>query len=111
MNDIGYEDDGKNKMMLWNMFLNLLEGITVNISRPKKFYSQNFEWSERQPIFPTAENPIVRIRDGELDEKKAQQIGQRWNIIKFKHQYLGVKGNYDLIACSSCFAKLILNAP
>ena len=50
--------------MPWNMFSNLLEGIAVNISKPKNFYSQDFEWSEWQPIFATAENPLLRIRDG-----------------------------------------------
>ena len=50
LNDIRYENGGEKKVMPWNMFLNLLEKITVNISRPKKFYSQDFEWSEWQPI-------------------------------------------------------------
>ena len=105
LNDIRHEDDGERKVMPWNMFLNLLEGITVNISRPKNFYSQDSEWSERQPIFATAENPIVRICNGKLDEGETQQIAQRWKVIKFKHQYLGDKVNYDLIACSS-FCKI-----
>ena len=47
VNYMRYEDDGEKNVMRWNMFLNLLEGITVNISRPKNFYSQDFEWSER----------------------------------------------------------------
>ena len=51
-----------------------------------------------------------RIRDGKLDTGETQQMAQRWKIIKFKHQYLGDKVNYDLIACSSCFAKLVLDA-
>ena len=102
LHDIRYEDDGERKVVPWNIFLNLLEEITVNISRPKKFFSQDFEWSERQPIFATAENPIVRIRDGQLDEGETKQMAQRLKVIKFKHQYLGDKVNYDLIVCSSC---------
>ena len=35
---------------------------------------------------------------------------QRWKIIKFKDQYLRGKVKHELIACSSCFAKLILDA-
>ena len=46
VNYMRYEDDGEKNVIRWNMFLNLLEGITVNISRPKNFYSQDFEWSE-----------------------------------------------------------------
>ena len=97
--------------MPWNLFLNLLDRITVNISRPKYFYSQDFEWSEQQAIFTTTENRIARIRDGKLDEGETQEMSKRWKIIKFEHQYLGDKVNYDLISCSSFFAKLILDAP
>ena len=109
--DIRHEDDGKKKVMPWNIFSNLLKGITVNISWSRNFYSQDFEWSEWQPIFATAENPIVCIRDGKLDKGVTQQMAQRWKIIKFKLQYLGDKVYYDLIACSSCFGKLVLDAP
>ena len=37
LNDIRYDKDGEKKVMPWNMFLNLLEGATVNISMPKSF--------------------------------------------------------------------------
>ena len=47
VNYMRYEGVGEKNVMRWNMFLNLLEGITVNISGPKNFYSQDFEWSER----------------------------------------------------------------
>ena len=50
LNDIRYENGGEKKVMLWNMFLTLLEEMTVNISRPKNIYSQDHEWSEWQPI-------------------------------------------------------------
>ena len=110
LNDIRYEDDREKQFMPRNMFLNLLEGITVNISRIKNLYWQGFEWFERQPIFATGENPIVRICDGKLDEGETQQMAQHWKIMKFKHQYLGDKVNDDLIAFSSCFAKLFLDA-
>lgn len=109
LNDIRYEVDGEKRIMPWNMFLNLLEGVTVNISMPKNFYSKDFEWSERQPIFATADKPIMRIRNGTLDEGETQQMAQRWQIITFKHQYLGDKVNYNLVCCGSCFAKLILD--
>ena len=50
LNDIRYENGGEKKVMLWNMFLTLLEEMTVNISRPKNIYSQDLEWSEWQSI-------------------------------------------------------------
>ena len=109
LNDIRYDNNGEHRVMPWNMFLNLLEGVTVNISMPKNFYSKDFEWTERQPIFATSDRPIVRIRNGCIDEGETQQMAQRWKIVNFRHQYLGDKVNYNLTSCSSCFAKLILN--
>ena len=109
LNDIRYDSDGEKRVMPWHMFLNLLEGVTVNISMPKNFFSKDFEWSERQPIFATSDKPIIRIRNGSIDEGETEQMAQRWRIIKFQHQYLGKNVNYSLVPCRSCFAKLILD--
>ena len=109
LNDIRYDQDGEKRVMPWNMFLNLLEGVTVNISMPKNFFSKDYEWSERQPIFATADKEIIRIRNGTIDDGETQQMAQRWVLIKFKHQYLGEDVNYDVISCKSCFAKLLLD--
>ena len=109
LNDIRYEFDGEKKVMPWNMFLNLLEGATVNISLPKTFFAKDCEWTAKQPIFATADKPILRIHNGKLDIGETQQMAERWEILKFEHQYLGRNANYDLIPCSSCFAKLILD--
>ena len=49
--------------MPWNMFLNLLEGVTVNVIMPKNFYVKDYKWIEKQPIFATSDRPIVRIRN------------------------------------------------
>ena len=37
LNDIRYEENGEKKVMPWNMFLNLLEGITVKKTGLKTF--------------------------------------------------------------------------
>ena len=110
LNDIRYDHDGEKRVMPWNMFLNLLEGATVNISMPKSFYAKDYEWSQRQPIFATSDKPIVRIRNETLDEGETQQMAQRWKILKFNHQFLDDKANYNLINCGACFSKLILDA-
>ena len=110
LNDIRYDRDGERRVMPWHMFLNLLEGATVNISMPKNFYSKDYEWSERQPIFATADKPLMRIVNDRLDAGETQQMKERWVILNFKHQYQGENVNYNLIPCASCFAKLILDA-
>ena len=107
LNDLRYDAHGEKRVMPWHMFLNLLEGATVNISMPKNFFSNDFEWSEKQPIFATADKPIVRIRNGVFDEGETQQMAERWVILRFKHQYLGSKVNYDIPPCKLCFAKLV----
>ena len=109
LNDIRYESDGEKKIMPWHMFLNLLEGATVNISMPKNFYADDYEWVEKQPIFATCENPIVRIKNGSLDEGETQQMAQRWVVLKFRHQYLE-DANHDITPCGRCFAELLLEA-
>lgn len=109
LNDIRYDADGERRVMAWNMFLNLLEGTVVNISMPKNFHANDFEWSERQPIFATSDKPIVRIKNGSYDQGETQQMAQRWKILHFQHQYLDEECNYDLIPCGACFAKLILD--
>ena len=109
MNDIRYDVDGEKRVMPWNMFLNLLEGVKVNISMPKNFYAKDYEWSERQPIFATSDKPIVRIRDGSIDLGETQQMAERWIVINFQHQYINGRANYDIEPCGSCFAKLVLD--
>ena len=62
-NDIRYDIDGEKRVMPWNMFLNLLEGVTVNVIMPKNFYVKDYKWIEKQPIFATSDRAIVRIRN------------------------------------------------
>ena len=108
LNDMRYDIDGETRLMPWNMFLNLLEGVTVNISMPKNFYENDFPWVERQPIFATSDKPIMRIRNGQLDVGETQQMDQRWTVLHFHHQYVGDDVDLNLIPCGACFAKLIL---
>jgi len=111
LNDIRYDMDGEKRVMPWNMFLNLLEGVPINVSMPKNFYARDYEWTEKQPIFATSDKQIIRIRNGQLDVGETQQMAERWVVINFKHQqYLGEDVNYNLIPCGPCFAKLILEA-
>ena len=49
------------------MFLILLEGVTIKVSKPKIFYAKDYEWTEKQPIFATRDRPIVRKRNGFID--------------------------------------------
>ena len=60
---------GEKTVMPWNMFLNLVEGVPVNIIMPKKYFSK---YCQKQPIFYTADTPIIRIRNGALDVTKTE---------------------------------------
>ena len=83
--------------MPWNIFLSLLEGVTINVNMPKNFYTKDYELTEKQPIFSTSNGPIVRIRNGFIDVGGIQQMAERWVVINFKNQDLEENVNYDLI--------------
>ena len=97
------------KELCHGIFLNLLEGVTINVSMPKNFHAKDYKWTEKQPIFATSDRPIVRIRNRSIDVGETQQMAERWVVINFKHQYLGENVNYDLIPCGLCFVKLVLD--
>ena len=46
-NDIRYGEDGEKSVLAWRMFLNLLEGIEVNMGRPSTFFATDYVWSVR----------------------------------------------------------------
>lgn len=110
LNDLRYEKDGEQKVMAWNLFLNLLEGFPVNVARPKNRFSTDLLWTKRQPIFATAEKKIVRIVNGEFDDGETNQMDMRWNILNFKHVFERDTVNYNITPCGACFAKLLLDA-
>ena len=43
LNDIRDDIDWGKRVMPWNMFINLLEGVTINVSMPKNFYAKDYE--------------------------------------------------------------------
>ena len=77
LNDLRYGKDGDSRLMPCNRFLNFLEGATINISMPKIFYAKDFEWSEKQPVFATADKTIVRIVNGVYDSDETSQMDER----------------------------------
>lgn len=110
LNDLRYEKDGEKKVMSWNLFLNLLEGAPINVAMPKNHYAKDLVWSKTQPIIATAEKPIVRIVNGQLDKGETEQMKQRWTVINFKYRFQSNEVNYDITPCGACFAKLLLDA-
>jgi len=111
LNDLRYDKHGDDRVMPWSIFLNFLEGATINVSMPKNFNSEDLEWSKRQPVFATAEKPIVRIVNGEFNAGETAQMNQRWMFLRFGYQFSKEKNNidYDITPCGACFAKLILD--
>jgi len=112
LNDLRYDKDGDDKVMPWSTFLNFLDGSTINVSRPKNNYPSDLEWSAKQPVFATAEKPIVRVVGGEYIPGETEQMNERWEFLTFTHQFLKEKNNinYNITPCGACFAKLILDA-
>ena len=109
LNNIQCDIDGEKRVEIWNMFLNLLEDVTINVSMPKNISGKDYGSTEKQPIFATRDRPIVRIRYGSIDVSETQQMAERWVAINFKRQFLWEIVNYDLIPYGSCFGKLVLD--
>ena len=82
----------------------------INVAMPKNHYAKDLVWSKTQPIIATAEKPIVRIVNGQLDKGETEQMKQRWTVINFKYRFQSNEVNYDITPCGACFAKLLLDA-
>ena len=110
-NDIRYEGnmEGDRRFMQWRMFLNLLEGAPLNIEMPKNHYAADIEWVNKQPIFATSDNKIVRVLNNKVDKEETSQMDERWKYINFTHQFDKSTIKYDLVHCPRCFAELVLN--
>lgn len=104
LNDFRYSDS----MMPWGIFLNFLEGATVNVSMPKTHYTQDQVWSKKQPIFATSDKRIVRVLNNQVDEGETEQMEKRWQYIQFNYQIPEEKIDYTIVSCPRCFAELIL---
>ena len=75
---------------------------------PLTSLSKNFEkdqtWTKRQPIFATAEKPIVRIVHNQVDWTN----GQKMCIYPIHPSYTRWQNYYNIVSCPRCFAELIL---
>ena len=71
-NDLRYGPNGKwdVKFLLWNQFLNLLEGAPPNVAMSKNVYALDREWTALKPIFATSDQPIVQITNDKIDYGK-----------------------------------------
>ena len=108
LNDLRYEDNGEKRVMDWGNFLNLLEGNTLNIGRPKNLFSSDYEWTKRTPVFATSDKLIARVTKGVLDVGEKNQMEKRWRNFEFKRQYKDDEVDYKILACGRCFAQLVL---
>lgn len=71
MTDNGKKND---KFLLWNQFLNLLEGTPVNVAMLQNLYVSDQELTALQPIFKTSDQHIVRIINEKIDYDEADHI-------------------------------------
>ena len=104
LNDFRYSDN----VMPWHIFLNFLEGASVQVSMPKSHFERDHTWTKQQPIFATAEKRIVRIVNNQVDTGETAQMDKRWVYIDFTYQIPDDKIDYSIVCCPRCFAELIL---
>lgn len=71
MTDNGKKND---KFLLWNQFLNLLEGTPVNVAMLQNLYVSDQELTALQPIFETSDQHIVRIINEKIEYDEADHI-------------------------------------
>ena len=69
LNDLRYEMHGENSYAVEYVFEFTRRSVPVNIIMPKKYFSKD---CQKQPIFYTADTPIIRIRNGALDVTKTE---------------------------------------
>ena len=94
----------------WPELLNLLEGASFKISRPKNVFETELQIhrSNTVPIFATRICLIKYVWTyGLKDERETAMRDSRWRIFEFSHH---IKNNdiQETHACSKCFHELVM---
>ena len=91
-------------------FLQLLEGQTVDLPRPKSQFSSDLTISRDNtiPFFATSKNPIEYIGKYNVrDDLETEMMSSRWKVFCFKNQ-IPLEKIKNLPRCPNCFVKLIM---
>ena len=106
INNFGWSKE----LIAWQELLNLLEGASCKLSRPKNDFAIDLHipHSNTISVFATEIRSIEYVGAyGLRDERQTAMMDNRWRIFKFSHQ---IPNNdiQDILACSKCFHDLVL---
>ena len=102
LNDLRYSE----KLIPWNIFLQLLEGAEVRLSAPKNHSPEDIKFVRDTPIFATSIAPVRKYIAGVVHEGETEMMACRWNTFRFTHQ-IDKDNVQELPSCGKCFATLV----
>ena len=95
------------KIIAWADFPQALEGDTVHLPAPKNVCTRDLELNKDTPFFVTSDAPLVVIKEGAIDTTNTTMMRVGWVHFYFWKQ-IAQGEQQELIPCSCCFAKFIL---
>ena len=109
--EVAYLNDFRwsQEMISWSDFLQLLEGQTVHLPRPKNVYASDLciHKSNTIPFFATSIAPIEYVGKFNVrNDKETDMMSSRWMTFTFTKQ---IEQPQHVESCSKCFARLVLH--
>jgi hypothetical protein len=93
----------------WSALLNLLDGIDVNLPRPKTIYSTDITLSrgDKVPIFCTTIDRIKYVGPSEHPDEETNMMDLRWKVFEFTH-VIPPSQAVKIEPCGKCFANMAM---
>ena len=104
LNDFRWSTD----MISWSDLINLLEGQTVNLPRPKNLYATDLtvDRSNTIPFFATSKSDIEFVgKYNSTDKQEDRMMSSRWMTFEFTTEIASPK---HIDPCGKCFAKMVM---
>ena len=100
------------EQIAWNDLLNLLEGQTTHLPRPKNLYANDMEIHRTNtiPIFATSKSDVEYIGPyNQSDKGEDGMMACRWTIFRFTHSIPQEEINRKKCdPCPHCFSKMVM---
>ena len=108
LNDFRFNSE----MISWSELLNLLEGQTVHLPRPKNLYPNDMEIhrTNNLAIFATSKTDVEYLgRYNQQDQRENEMMACRWNVFRFTHIIPQEEiERKKCSACPHCFSKMVM---
>ena len=110
LNDFRYPpiDMGADKIISWQDLLNLCDADKLTIAAPKSFFSENIEWTSKQPILGSGPEEIMYMRGGKVDRKETEMMDARMVYFRLNKPIPEETIDYSILPCARCFAHFVL---